>query len=64
MMTRSLYTLNYFFFHFFEYLHIKRLEGLLFEDILDRVAASPNCRCDRYIVTWIGDFNPQMIRVR
>ncbi len=41
----------------------KGLEGLFFEDILNRVAATPNYRYNNYIVSWVGDFNPKMIRV-
>ena len=41
----------------------KGLEGLFFEDILNRVAASTSYQYDNYIVAWVGDFNPKMIRV-
>ena len=39
------------------------LEGLFFEDILNRVATSDNYKYDNYIVSWVGDFNPKMIKV-
>lgn len=39
------------------------LEGLFFEDILNRVAATPNYKYDSYIVTWIGDWNPKMLKL-
>lgn len=41
----------------------KGLEGLFFDDILTRVATTPNYQYDNYIVSWVGDWNPKMIRV-
>ena len=39
------------------------LEGLFFEDILNRVAATPDYKYENYIVTWIGDWNPKMLKL-
>ncbi len=42
---------------------MRGIEGLIFDDIIDIVQRTPNYKYDNYIVTWVGDFNPKMIRV-
>ena len=42
---------------------MRGIEGLIFDDIIDIVQHTPNYKYDNYIVTWVGDFNPSMIRV-
>ena len=42
---------------------MRGIEGLIFDDIIDIVQRTPNYKYDNYIVTWVGDFNPSMIRV-
>ena len=42
---------------------MRGIEGLIFDDIIDIVQRTPDYRYDNYIVTWVGDFNPKMIRV-
>ncbi|MFP4506237.1 MAG: hypothetical protein ACLFOZ_16080 [Cyclobacteriaceae bacterium] len=39
------------------------VEALLFEDLQELALKEKNYKYDNYIVTWIGDFNPKMIRV-
>ena len=42
---------------------MRGIEGLIFDDIIDIVQRTPEYKYDNYIVTWVGDFNPKMIRV-
>ena len=42
---------------------MRGIEGLIFDDIIDIVQRTPDYKYDNYIVTWVGDFNPKMIRV-
>jgi hypothetical protein len=39
------------------------VEGLIFDDLQTKALKEKNYKYDNYIVTWVGDFNPKMIRV-
>ncbi len=42
---------------------MKGVEGLIFSALRGKVKANENYPYHTYIVTWVGDFNPKMIRV-
>lgn len=46
-----------------QHYQMKGVEGLIFNHIIDKVQSTPDYPYQTYIVTWIGDFNPKMVRV-
>ncbi len=42
---------------------MRGIEGLIFRALRDKVHTTKNYPYQTYIVTWVGDFNPKMIRV-
>ncbi len=42
---------------------MRGIEGMFFEHLIEEAKHNPDFPYRNYIVTWIGDFNPKMIRV-
>lgn len=46
-----------------QHYQMRGIEGLIFKSLREKVDTTKNYPYQTYIVTWVGDFNPKMVRV-